>query len=96
MTDCGLDAHSHVARCPSNANPGTVYGRPEQFEAIHREKRRVQVLQYLNSLPPEDAAQVGPHAFAALDHQNRMIVTTSPLQVRSAIAVDIAALGFRL
>jgi hypothetical protein len=96
MADFGHDAHDHVARCPSSANPGSVYGRIEQFHVAQVEKRRVKVLQYLNSIPPEDAAQVGPCAFTALDLQNRIIVTASLLQVRSAIAADVADLGFRL
>ncbi len=66
MADCGRDAHSHVKQCPSSANPGTYYGSVEQFEAVHREKRRVRVLQYLGSLPKEEADQVGPYIHVCL------------------------------
>ena len=58
MADCGNDAHAHVRQCPCSGNPGTFYGSVEQFEAIHREKRKNAVRQYLASLPSEDAAKV--------------------------------------
>jgi hypothetical protein len=58
LADCGRDAHQHVRQCASNANPGSYYGTPEQFERIQRERRRIAVQQYLASLPQEDAAKV--------------------------------------
>ncbi len=58
MADCGRDAHAHVRQCPSSANPGTYYGSVEEFERIHRNRRRIAVQQYLQSLPQEDAGKV--------------------------------------
>jgi hypothetical protein len=58
LADCGRDAHPHVLQCPSSANPGTYYGTVEQFERTQKERRRNAVLQYLKSLPPEDAEKV--------------------------------------
>ena len=58
MADCGRDAHPHVKQCPGSANPGSYHGSVEQFESTHRDRRRIAVLQYLASLPQDDAAKV--------------------------------------
>ena len=58
MTDCGRDAHAHVRECRSNANAGTLHGSFEQFEEIHRGRRRDAVQTFLCSLPQDDAAKV--------------------------------------
>ena len=58
MTDCGRDAHPHVRQCPSSAKPGDLFADFHEFEKIHRDRRRAAVLQFLKSLPPEDAVKV--------------------------------------
>eukprot|EP01041_Mallomonas_annulata_P002547 gene2547-4973_t len=45
LTDCGTDAHGHVAQCPHR--PATVhgyFGTKEQFEEHHRNRRRKKVM----------------------------------------------------
>ncbi len=101
LVDCGRDAHPHVLQCPSSANPGSHHGTLEQFEKIQRERRRIAVQQYLESLPPEDAAQVccvGSTGFALRNKHNLhcdvFLMNCFSRQVRAAIARDIADVGF--
>jgi hypothetical protein len=58
MADCGRDAHAHVRRCPSNANPGTYHGTVAQFDKTNKDRRRIAVQQFLHSLPQGDAEKV--------------------------------------
>lgn len=49
LVDCGLDAHSHVARCPENRT-GSVYGDLMIFNTHHRERRKRRVEDKLRSI----------------------------------------------
>lgn len=53
LTDCGSDAHSHVSHCRASLNAGGVYGTQQQFNAVHSQRRRGEVLHYINTAVPE-------------------------------------------
>lgn len=51
LMDCGNDAHSHVKICQHSppAYRGSYYGTMQEFNQVHRTKRRERVLAYIRS-----------------------------------------------
>jgi len=49
FSDCGADAHRHVAGCKDNVKPGDVWGTLEDFNKVHREKRAKALSEYLDA-----------------------------------------------
>ena len=49
LADCGHDAHQHVKQCPSAParHRDSYYGTLDDFNAVHVEKRRAEVVRYL-------------------------------------------------
>jgi hypothetical protein len=50
LTDCGSDAHAHVARCPRSVGGGP-FGTLAQFQECHRKRCGELVRAYLAALP---------------------------------------------
>ena len=47
--DCWNDAQSHVRTCPENPRPNDLYGSVQEFYRHHNDRRRQNVLRYVNS-----------------------------------------------
>ena len=59
LTDCGADAHRHVAMCDRNLAPGrNLFSSPELVEQGRRVRRSEAVTDMLSALPQDVAAQV--------------------------------------
>ena len=54
LADCGTDAHRHVAHCPLSLSPGGLWGSPADFNAAHCERRRKEILSYIQSAVGEN------------------------------------------
>jgi IBR domain, a half RING-finger domain/Zinc finger C-x8-C-x5-C-x3-H type (and similar)/RNA recognition motif. (a.k.a. RRM, RBD, or RNP domain) len=60
LTDCGSDAHAHVKSCPSKpkeARNETYYGTKDQFEEAQRQRRRMDLKNFLQSLNATEKEQ---------------------------------------
>ena len=57
LEDCGTDAHSHVAKCPSKPFGANLYfGTHQQFNTAQNVKRRTDVKQFLAALSESERA----------------------------------------
>jgi serine/threonine protein kinase len=50
LADCGRDAHAHVKQCPSSRHQGSHYGSQEEFNQVHKDRKREEVTAYLNTI----------------------------------------------
>lgn len=57
LTDCGVDAHAHVANCPEGSSFGGVFCSQPTFEQAQKGRRRLMVLKYLESSGFDAGAQ---------------------------------------
>jgi hypothetical protein len=60
LQDCAdaPDAHAHVKQCPRSLQRGSYGGTHEEFQAVHRNRVRPLVLQYLAGIPQSELADV--------------------------------------
>jgi len=42
-----------VSRCRASLNPGGLWGTEQQFNTVHSQRRREEVLHYINTAVPE-------------------------------------------
>jgi hypothetical protein len=49
LADCGTDAHGHVVKCPKNLNPGQLFTKKNLHDVAHRESRKKQIVNYLQT-----------------------------------------------
>eukprot|EP01103_Thecamoeba_quadrilineata_P018262 TRINITY_DN687_c0_g1_i1.p1 TRINITY_DN687_c0_g1~~TRINITY_DN687_c0_g1_i1.p1 ORF type:complete len:2369 (-),score=253.94 TRINITY_DN687_c0_g1_i1:25-7131(-) len=57
LTDCGRDAHPHVAQCPQGRGRG-YYGTFEQFNEHHRQRKQDQVRERLLREPDQEVRRI--------------------------------------
>ena len=65
LTDCGGDAHRHVAVCDENRKGGQVYGTAVAFANAQRQRRQRMVMEYLTDV--EESLRVRVVAACAPD-----------------------------
>lgn len=53
LADCGADAHAHVLTCAHTLRPGQYHATLDEFNQVHRARRRAAVVAYLEAIPDE-------------------------------------------
>ena len=54
LTDCGDDAHPHVAACEFSTRRGEYFNTKEGFEEVQRERRFKMLWEYLETMEPTE------------------------------------------
>lgn len=50
LKDCGTDAHEHVKHCQHSLCQGSVHGTLEQFNDVHKKRKKCEVIAYLDTI----------------------------------------------